>query len=215
MSIEAARARLLAALPPKGVTDADVLRAMARVPRDRFLPAGLRARAYDDCALPIGHGQTISQPAVVGYMTQTLELDDGMQVLEIGTGSGYQAAVLAKLCRRVCTIERCRPLLRAAKARFAALGLDNIAARWGDGREGWPEEAPFDRILVTAAAGSLPAALPGQLAPDGILLLPLGGSVPGQDLVKCRERNGSMTRETLWPVRFVPLLAGLARAEDD
>lgn len=206
------RARLVMALRKHGVSHPDVLAAMERVPREAFVPDAFRGRAHDDDALPIGHGQTISQPAVVGYMTQQLELGPRMRVLEIGTGSGYQSAVLAALCRRVYSVERCRPLLRGARARFAALDIGNVVTRWADGAHGWPEQAPFDRIAVTAAAPEPPPALLDQLAPEGIMVLPVGAAGGRQDLLKYRKRGGDMLRETLWPVSFVPLLPD---TEDD
>ena len=200
------RIRLIMELRRQGITDRDVLSAIERVPRERFVPPAFRARAHDNSALPIGHGQTISQPAVVGYMTEELELDKRMKVLEIGTGSGYQAAVLSGLCRRVYTVERLRPLLRQAERCFKELRLPNITTRWDDGSRGWPEIAPFERIIVTAAAVDVPPVLLDQLAPDGIMILPVGGDEEDQQLLKCRRRGDSVEYETLWPVRFVPLL---------
>ena len=207
MNREEERIKLIMSLRRQAVTDGRVLAAIERVPREVFVPDAFRARAYDDNALPIGHDQTISQPAVVGYMTQELEVGARMRVLEIGTGSGYQAAVLSKLCRRVYTIERRRPLLREAEARFARLRISNVTTRWDDGARGWPEQAPFERILVTAAPPDVPPALLDQLAPDGIMVLPVGDSGDDQQLLKCRKRDGEIDYSTLWPVRFVPLLA--------
>ncbi len=206
MSVEEDRIKLIMSLRRHAVTDRDVLGAIERVPREVFVPDAFRARAYDDNALPIGHDQTISQPAVVGYMTQELEVGERMRVLEIGTGSGYQAAVLSKLCRRVYTIERRRPLLREAEARFAELRLSNITTKWDDGARGWPEQAPFERIIVTAAPPDVPPVLLAQLAPDGIMILPVGDSDDDQQLLKCRKRGEEVDYSTLWPVRFVPLL---------
>ena len=200
------RIRLITELRDHGITDRDVLSAIERVPREMFVPPAFRARAHDNAALPIGHGQTISQPAVVGYMTRELELDKRLKVLEIGTGSGYQTAVLSGLCRRVYTVERLRPLLREAEGRFERLRLANITTRWDDGSRGWPEAAPFERIIVTAAAVDVPPVLLDQLAPDGIMILPVGGEEEDQQLLKCRRRGDSVDYETLWPVRFVPLL---------
>ena len=198
--------RLIMELRSQGITDPKVLSAIERVPREMFVPRAFRARAHDNSALPIGRGQTISQPAVVGYMTEALELDKRMKVLEIGTGSGYQAAVLSGLCRRVYTIERLRSLLRGAEERFEKLNLPNITTKWDDGSKGWPEVAPFERIIVTAAAVDVPPVLLAQLAPDGIMILPVGGDEEDQQLLKCRRRGDEMDYETLWPVRFVPLL---------
>lgn len=206
VSTEEQKIRLIMELRKQGVTDRDVLAAIERIPREVFVPDAFRARAYDNNALPIGHGQTISQPAVVGYMTQQLELGPRMKVLEIGTGSGYQAAILSKLCRRVYTIERWRPLLREAEARFAELRLGNITTKWDDGARGWPEQAPFERIIVTAAAADVPPVLLDQLAPDGIMILPVGETDDGQQLLKCTKRGDEVDYTTLWPVRFVPLL---------
>ena len=206
MSTEEQKIRLIMKLRKQGVSDRDVLAAIERIPREVFVPDAFRARAYDNNALPIGHGQTISQPGVVGYMTQALEIGPRMKVLEIGTGSGYQAAVLSKLCRRVYTIERWRPLLREAEARFAALRLGNITTKWDDGTRGWPEQAPFERIIVTAAAPDVPPVLLDQLAPDGIMILPVGETGEDQQLLKCSKRGETIDYNTLWPVRFVPLL---------
>lgn len=199
--------RLIMELRSQGIADSDVLSAIERVPREMFVPEGFRSRANDNDALPIGHGQTISQPAVVAYMTRELEVGKQMKVLEIGTGSGYQAAVMSRLCRRVYTIERYRALLRQAEKRFDTLRFSNITTRWDDGSKGWPEVAPFERIIVTAAAVDVPPMLLNQLAPDGIMILPVGGDHEDQQLLKCRKRGEEVDYETLWPVRFVPLLA--------
>jgi protein-L-isoaspartate(D-aspartate) O-methyltransferase len=202
--------RLLMVLRRQGITDARVLSAIERVPRELFVPAAFADQAYEDMALPIECGQTISQPFVVAYMTQALEVGERMRVLEIGTGSGYQAAVLAHLCRRVYTIERYRTLMREAEERFAKLGLTNITTRVGDGARGWPEQAPFDRIILTAAAETLPQALIEQLKPDGIMVLPLGGPQE-QSLVRVQATAAGIREEELLPVRFVPLVEGSAR----
>ena len=199
--------QLIMELRSQGITDPDVLSAIERVPREMFVPEGFRSRANDNDALPIGHGQTISQPAVVAYMTRELELDKRMKVLEVGTGSGYQTAVLSRLCRRVYTVERYRALLRGAEKRFEELRLPNVTTKWDDGSRGWPEVAPFERIIVTAAAIDVPPVLLDQLAPDGIMIVPVGGDEEDQQLLKCRRSGGSVDYETLWPVRFVPLLA--------
>ena len=147
MTLEARKIRLVMELRQQGVTDQAVLSAVERIPREVFIPDSFRDQAYENTALPIGQGQTISQPAVVGYMTQALEIGSRMKVLEIGTGCGYQAAVLSKLCRRVYSIERYRELLRDADKRFTALRIGNVTTQWGDGMKGWPEQAPFDRII--------------------------------------------------------------------
>jgi protein-L-isoaspartate(D-aspartate) O-methyltransferase len=210
MTLEARKIRLVMELRRQGVTDKDVLSAIERVPRELFVPPTFHDQAYENTALPIGHGQTISQPAVVGYMTQALALGPRMKVLEIGTGCGYQAAVLARLCRRVYTIERHRELLREAEARFAELRIRNITSRWGDGTKGWPEQAPFDRIIVTAAAPQVPDALVEQLGPDGVLIAPVGRNAQEQALLRYRRTADGWQSETLWTVRFVPLVEGAA-----
>ena len=209
------KARLVMELRNAGITDTKVLSAIERVPREMFVPAAFRDRAYDNSALPIGGGQTISQPLVVARMTQALEPDPRVKVLEIGTGSGYQAAVLATLARRVYTIERAPDLLRQAEARFAELGLHNVTSRRGDGSLGWPEQAPFRRIIVTAAAATVPQLLAEQLAEDGIMVLPLGPARGRQVLVRLRRRGGDLVREDLEEVRFVPLATGPVRPDAD
>lgn len=208
MSIDARKIRLLMALRRSGVTDTKVLAAIERVPRELFVPDAFQDRAWEDTALPIELGQTISQPLIVGLMTQALELQARHLVLEVGTGSGYQAAVLSRLCRRVFTIERLKPLLAEAQTRFRALGIDNITTRHGDGTRGWPEQAPFARILVTAAGGDEPPKdLTDQLAVGGVMVIPLGGDYREQKVVRFRRTDSGLTREDLWPVRFVPLLS--------
>jgi protein-L-isoaspartate(D-aspartate) O-methyltransferase len=194
-----------------GITDTRVLSAIERVPREVFVPEDLRGQAYDNMALPIGCGQTISQPYVVAFMTQALKVGDRMKVLEIGTGSGYQAAVLSYLCRRVYTVERYRPLLREAEKRFQQLGISNITTRYGDGFNGWPEQAPFDRIVVTAAADSIPEKLLEQLGPDGIMVMPVGGFAMDQYIQRITRQGEELETEILLPVRFVPLVPGVAR----
>ena len=201
--------RLIMRLRGKGVSDSSVLSAIEKVPRELFIPPTFHDRAYEDMALPIGHGQTISQPLVVGLMTQALDLNPRVKVLEIGTGSGYQAAILARLCRRVYTIERHRPLLDSARERFAHLGLRNIATRAGDGMLGWPEVAPFERIIVTAAAErEVPAKLLEQLSVGGILVMPIGSSKGAQFLYRITRDEMGYHQEKLFGVRFVPLLPG-------
>ncbi len=199
--------RLVMDLRRQGVTDTAVLSAIERVPREEFVTATFRDQAYENVALPIGYGQTVSQPLVVGLMTQALDLGPRMKVLEVGTGSGYQAAVLARLCRRVYTIERHRPLLREAEERFRRLRLTNITTIAGDGMRGWPETAPFDRIIVTAAAAEVPGALLAQLAPDGVMVLPVGRQE--QHVVRVRLHDGRPVLEDLFPVHFVPLIGGM------
>ncbi len=208
MTLEANRIRLIMELRGDGITDPRVLGAVERVPREAFVPDTFRDQAYENTALPIGSGQTISQPSVVAFMTQELEVGDRMKVLEIGTGSGYQAAVLSKLCRRLYTVERHRELLREAEARFRELRLSNITTRAGDGTKGWPEQAPFDRIIVTAAATrDLPQTLLDQLGPGGILIAPIGDTPRDQFLYKIRkDESGEYQTKKLWAVRFVPLI---------
>ncbi len=208
-------ARLVMELRGEGVTDTAVLGAIERVPRELFLAPAFRDQAYENVALPIAHGQTISQPLVVALMTQALELNERHKVLEIGTGSGYQAAVLARLCRRVFTIERHRGLLKEAEKRFAELRLNNVTSRFGDGTKGWPEQAPFDRIIVTAAAEDIPRSLLGSLAEGGVLVAPVGEERREQQLLRVRRQDGDFAIEELGPVRFVPLVEGLPRAKAD
>lgn len=209
--LSAAAARLIEELRRAGIADERVLGAIGRVPRDRFVPPAFLDHAWDNVALPIGHGQTISQPLVVAMMTEALEVTDRHKVLEIGTGSGYQTAVLAPLCRRVFTIERHQALLHEANKRFAALRLGNVTSRFGDGTKGWPETAPFDRILVTAAAAKLPPALPDMLTPGGVLVAPVGEEKGQQMLVRIRRTEHGFDAEELGGVRFVPLVEGLPR----
>jgi protein-L-isoaspartate(D-aspartate) O-methyltransferase len=204
--------RLLMELRGLGVTDARVLGAMERVPRDAFVPAAFRDQAWENVALPIGQAQTISQPLVVALMTQALDVGERHKVLEIGTGSGYQAAVLAKLCRRVFTIERHRALLREAEKRFAELKLHNVTTRFGDGSKGWPEQQPFDRIMVTAAAPAVPQVLIDSLTEGGILVAPVGEERRDQQLLRIHRTKDGIVMEDLGPVRFVPLVEGLPRA---
>ena len=193
-----------------GIRDRATLEALRTVPRHEFVPLRERARAYEDIPLPIGHGQTISQPAVVATMTELILPRAGLRVLEIGTGSGYQAAVLAATGARVWTIEIFEVLADEARARLARLGYDQVIVRHGDGYAGWPEEAPFDAIVVTAAADSIPPALLEQLGPDGRLVMPVGSPDMYQELVLVRkDRTGRLTTRELLPVRFVPLLRGV------
>ncbi len=208
MTLEANRIRLIMELRGKGITDAKVLAAIERVPREAFVPDTFKDQAYENMALPIGSGQTISQPAVVAFMTQELQIVDRMKVLEIGTGSGYQAAVLAKLCRRLYSIERHRDLLLDAERKFRELRINNITAKTGDGTKGWPEQAPFDRIIVTAAATrDIPHALLDQLALDGLMIAPMGDTARDQHLYRFSFNvDGQIEREKMWPVRFVPLI---------
>jgi protein-L-isoaspartate(D-aspartate) O-methyltransferase len=194
-----------------GITDANVLRAMDEVPRDFFVDPEYAKQAFADYALPIACGQTISQPYVVAYMTEELRVGSGHSVLEIGTGSGYQAAVLSRLAREVVSIERYRTLADMARQRLKTLGYDNVDVLAGDGMLGAPHRAPFDRIIVTAAAEEVPEALVEQLAEGGIMIIPVGPHAGAQNLIRLTKKGGTVIRETLLPVRFVPLLPGKAR----
>ncbi|MGI8724002.1 MAG: protein-L-isoaspartate(D-aspartate) O-methyltransferase [Methyloceanibacter sp.] len=199
---------LIMQLRRRGIRTTRVLRAIERVPRDLFVDQAFVDHAYQDIALPIECGQTISQPFVVAYMTEKLDLDDRHKVLEIGTGSGYQAAVLSHLCRRLYTIERWRELQKAAERRFAKLGITNITTIIGDGWLGWPPQAPFDRIIVTAAAADPPRALLDQLKVGGRMIIPLGESRDSQSLVQIDKTEEGLVETALLPVRFVPLVHG-------
>ncbi len=209
MTVAARKIRLIMQLRGAGIGDTNVLSAIERIPREAFVPDSFQDQAYEDRSLPIGHGQTLSQPQVVALMTQALRIDRRIKVLEIGTGSGYQAAVLSRLCRRLYTIERHRELQRAAERRFQALRLHNITARVGDGAKGWPEQAPFTRIIVTAAAPEVPAALVDQLAPGGIMVVPVGERGADQNLLRLTRDTDGIHEEILGSVRFVPLIDGL------
>jgi protein-L-isoaspartate(D-aspartate) O-methyltransferase len=195
----------------RGIMDAAVLRAMEEVPRDRFVMPGHAAAAYQDRAMPIACGQTISQPFVVAYMTEQLAAGPRHHVLEVGCGSGYQAAILSRIAARVTTIERYRTLADTARIRLKALGYDNVDVIHGDGMAGAPERAPFDRIIVTAAAETAPQALVDQLAMGGIMVLPEGPADSHQTLVKIVRTEHGVARTALIAVRFVPLLPGVAR----
>jgi len=194
-----------------GISDARVLGAIEKTPREKFVSALFGDQAYENVALPIDEGQTVSQPYVVALMTEKLEVTERHQVIEIGTGSGYQTVVLARLCRRVFTIERHRKLLRDAERRFGELGLHNIICRFGDGTKGWPEQAPYDRVIVTAAAPGVPTALVDHLAPGGILITPVGEDHRDQQLLRIRRKDDGFSTEDLGLVRFVPLVPGLPR----
>lgn len=188
----------------RGIEDYRVLEAMKRIPRHAFVPDNLVYRAYDDEPLPIGEEQTISQPYIVAFMTEALRLSGDEKVLEVGTGSGYQTAVLAELSELVCTIELKEALAARARLILESLGYVNIKFRISDGSLGWPEEAPFDAIMVTAAARKVPRALEEQLADGGRMILPVGSD--GQELVLGRKKKGRLKYESILPVRFVPLL---------
>ena len=200
-------------LVPRGIRDERVLAAMRKVPRHIFMGEEIRYRAYDDSALPIGDGQTISQPYMVAVMTELLELKGDEKVLEIGTGSGYQAAILSELSKTVCTIERYDSLMARAKEKLVSLGYDNILYRVGDGTLGWPEEALFQRIMVTAGAPSVPPPLFEQLDEGGIIVIPVGDRY-GQSLIKGVKQNGRLIEQYHTPCVFVPLVGEFGWKED-
>ena len=203
---DGARARMVEAEAARGISDARVAAAMASVPREAFVGSGQAPNAYVEEALPIGSGQTISQPFVVAEMTQALELCGSERVLEIGTGSGYQAAVLRRIVPRVVTVERIEVLALEAVERFARLGIDGIEVHLGDGSLGWPPGAPYDAIVVTAAGPQVPAALIEQLAVGGRLVMPVGDRAAQRLVRVCRRSDGSLDTEALAGVRFVPLV---------
>lgn len=203
--------QFLYALRSKGVTDKSVLTAMEAIDRGPFVRGLFAERAYEDMPLPIPCGQTISQPSVVGLMTQALQVTPRDKVLEVGTGSGYQAAILSRLARRVYTVDRFQRLVRAARDIFGALDLTNITAMTADGSFGLPDQAPFDRILVTAAAEDPPGPLLDQLKPSGIMVVPVGQSDAVQHLIRVRKTDSGLEYDELRPVRFVPLLEGLGQ----
>lgn len=213
MTLEARKIRLLMQLRRIGISDTATLAAIERIPREVFTPPTFHDQAYENVALPIGQGQTLSQPEVVALMTQTLDAKGANKVLEIGTGSGYQAAVLSKICRRVYTVERYKELLATAEERFRELRLHNVVTRLGDGSLGWPEVATFDRIIVTCAAAEIPQSLLDQLSPEGgIMVLPLGKTGSGQRLLKVTKQGEEIEQESLGGVRFVPLVASMPGA---
>lgn len=215
MTSQRARDRLAASLKEGGIRDLRVIDVIRNMPRHHFIDQALHSRAYENTALPIGHGQTISQPWVVARMTEALlERVDGSQglpqkVLEIGTGSGYQAAVLAALVPEVFTVERIEELLRQARRRFRQLGITNLRSRHDDGKLGWPDEAPFDAIILTAAGDTIPRRILDQLSPTGVLVAPVG-SPSQQTLIRMRgDGHGDFIQEELGGVSFVPLLGGI------
>ena len=207
---EDGKALLILELRQGGVTDRRVIDAMERVPRELFVPEALREQAYENIALPIGLHQTVSQPLTVGLMTQSLDLTDRMKVLEIGTGSGFQSAVLSPLCRRLYTIERYKELSQGAEQRFEELRLTNITTRVGDGSLGWKEQAPFERVIITAAAHDIPPLLVEQLAIGGIMVVPVndGRDENDQRLLKVTKTKDGIETEELGITRFVPLVEG-------
>ncbi len=190
----------------RGIRDLRVLEAMRKVPRHLFVPPELRERAYRDCPLPIGYGQTISQPYIVAFMTEAARLTPESVVLEIGTGSGYQAAILAELARQVYSLERLAPLAARAQQTLAALGYRNVEVRQGDGYQGWPEHAPYDAIVVTAAPPTLPTLLLDQLAVGGTLVVPVGESQGSQSLLILHKTPEGVVQKGAFPVQFVPMV---------
>lgn len=198
--------RLLMKLRREGITDTRVLSVIESIPREIFVDERFRDQAYEDTALPIDSGQTISQPSVVAWMTWALQVGERMKVLEIGTGSGYQAAILSKLCRRLYTVERHKDLLRNAEKHFETLRLRNITTRAGDGSKGWKEVGPFDRIIVTAAAGEVPKDLLEQLSIGGVMVVPVGEQGNEQILLRIQRTEEGFHTQHLMNVRFVPLV---------
>jgi protein-L-isoaspartate(D-aspartate) O-methyltransferase len=202
-----ARRRMVAEqIRARGVVDRRVLDAMEKVPRELFIPEAARGEAHEDRPVPIGFGVTISQPYIVGYMTEALKVEASHRVLEIGTGCGYQTAVLAELAARVYSIEVIPELAARARATLEGLGYTNVVIRTGDGHQGWPDEAPFDRILGAAAATEVPSDLVDQLADGGIMVLPIERPLGWQELQVLRKRDGRMSTESTLPVRFVPMI---------
>jgi protein-L-isoaspartate(D-aspartate) O-methyltransferase len=187
------------------ITHPGLLAVLAEIPRHEFVPRSERAAAYADHPLPIGHGQTISQPYIVALMTQALDPQPGDRVLEIGTGSGYQAAVLSRLVQHVFTIEIVEDLARRAATDLQRLGFQNVSVRQGDGHRGWPEAAPFDAIIVTCAPQRIPSVLTDQLVEGGRMIIPVGDALWGQDLYLLRKHHGRLERRSILPVRFVPM----------
>jgi protein-L-isoaspartate(D-aspartate) O-methyltransferase len=210
MTSQRARDRLAVKLKESGIQDPRVIDVIRNTPRHHFIDQALHSRAYENTALPIGHGQTISQPWVVARMTEALiEFGIPNRVLEIGTGSGYQAAVLAAVVPEIFTVERIEELLRQARRRFRQLGIKNLRSRHDDGKLGWPDEAPFDGIILTAAGDTIPSRILDQLTPNGVLVAPVG-SPSQQTLLRLRgDGEGDFIQEELGPVSFVPLLGGI------
>ena len=192
-------------LKPRGINDERVIAAMAKVPREEFIPVDARTDAYEDGPLPIGHGQTISQPCIVAFMTEQLRLDPGDRILEIGSGSGYQAAILAELVSDVYTIEIVEPLAKTAEAALQRLGYKNVHIKVGDGYQGWPEEAPFDAVIVTCAPEKVPQPLVDQLKDGGRMVIPVGERF-AQQLYLLEKKNGRLKESVTLPVRFVPMI---------
>lgn len=204
------RMELVLALRRAGVTNPSVFSAMENIPRELFVPDVFKRRSYDDITLPIGFHQTLSQPAVVGLMTEALELDDLKKVLEVGTGSGYQTSILASMCRRVYTVERHAPLLKQAEQCFDKLRIRNVTSKVGDGTLGWEAQAPFERIIVTAAAADVPPILAGQLSVNGIMIVPIGLGDNFQTILKVIKKKNGLETQELRDVKFVPLIPEVA-----
>ena len=206
MNFDSRRVQLVLALRKAGITDSKVMAVMESIPRNIFLSPILVKHAYEDVALPIGFEQTLSQPGVVGIMTQALAVTDRMKVLEVGTGSGYQTVVLSKLARRVYTIERHRELLKKAEKRFKELKISNITSKYGDGTFGWKAQKPFDRIMVTAASLDIPPILADQLSLGGIMVVPIGQTSDLQSILKVERTEDGFETEEIREVSFVPLI---------
>ncbi len=206
------RNKLIENLKSQGINDEKVLEVIAEIPREDFIASYLAQQAYENAALPIESGQTISQPFIVAYMTQELQVTDKHKVLEVGTGSGYQAVVLAKLCKRLFTIERHMPLYKKAEEIFKKFRLYNITTLFGNGMKGWKEQAPFDRIMVTAAGVDIPDELLYQLKEGGIMIIPVGGQEETQHIIRATRHGDEFKIKTLLPVKFVPLLSGIVHS---
>lgn len=204
--------QLIEVLKAQGITDKNVLDIISEIPREDFIASYLRQQAYENAALPIESGQTISQPFVVAYMTQELKVTKQSKVLEVGTGSGYQAVVLSKLCKRLFTIERHMPLYKGAEEIFKKYRLFNITTLFGNGMKGWEEQAPFDRIMVTAAGEEIPEQLLQQLKDGGIMVIPVGSQDETQYVVRVTRLGDEYKYEKLMPVKFVPLLSGIVHS---
>lgn len=212
MTLATRKIRLILDLRRRGITDTSLLAAIEKVPREGFVPEAFADKCYEDTALPIGYGQTVSQPSVVAVMLQALAARPRDKVLEIGTGSGYQTAILTHLCRRVYTIERHKELLRDAEKRLYALNRHNVTSIAADGNLGWKEQAPFQRIIVTAAADDVPRRLAEQLDEGGVMVVPIGKERGEQTLVRVERRGEDFTMDDLGPVRFVPLVRDMPGA---
>ena len=212
MIAAAKKIRFILNLRQSGIIDTTLLSAMENVPREMFVPEAFRDRAYEDTALPIGYGQTISRPRIVAQMIEALDVHDRVKILEVGTGSGYQTAVLSHLYRRVYTIERHRDMLRGAEQQFTTLDRRNITTRAGDGWRGWPEQAPFSHIIVSAAAPDIPPVLVDQLDTGGVMVLPVGDERQEQRILRVVRTEDGFEEQDRGPVRFLPLVEGMPAA---